>query len=333
MIGFLIARLLGIIGIIAAMTFVVFVLQQVVPGDPARAFAGPNAPAEVVQAKRTELGLDRPLHVQYLRYLGRLAHGDLGRSIRTNHSIASDITTFLPASLELIAAALVLGLFLGFGVALSSYVAGGGSSLLRFILIASSSAPVFLVAIGLLLVFWFGLAWLPGNGRISRALAFTGPTGFLILDAILTGRFSVLADVIRHLLLPALTLSLPVSVAVARTLSSSLTTVMRSNYIRTARSKGLSAVDVVLRHGLRNAIQSPLQMMALQLGMLFANILIVERIFGWPGLGLYMVQAFAASDLPVIMGVAVAFALIYTAANIVVDLLQALADPRLRRVS
>jgi peptide/nickel transport system permease protein/dipeptide transport system permease protein len=114
---------------------------------------------------------------------------------------------------------------------------------------------------------------------------------------------------------------------------SSLTTVMRSNYIRTARSKGLSAVDVVLRHGLRNAIQSPLQMMALQLGMLFANILIVERIFGWPGLGLYMVQAFAASDLPVIMGVAVAFALIYTAANIVVDLLQALADPRLRRVS
>ncbi len=332
MIAFILRRVFGIVGLIAAMTFIVFVLQQIVPGDPARAFAGPNAPAEVVAAKRTELGLDLPVYVQYARYVSRLLRGDMGLSIRTGHPVARDLATFLPASLELIFVALLIGGAIGAAVALSAYMTGLGA-ILRVGLIAGSSAPVFLVALGLLLAFWFQWDLLPGDGRISRSEAFAGPTGFLLLDAVITGRPRALFDAIAHILLPALTLAMPVAVAVARTFSSSLLGVMRSNYIRTARSKGLSPLRILVRHGIRNAAQSPLSMLTLQLGMLFANILVVERIFGWPGLGLYMVQAFASADLPAIMGVSVAFALIYTIANIAVEILQAIADPRLRQIS
>ncbi len=332
MIAFLFKRGLGIVGLIAAMTFIVFVLQQIVPGDPARAVAGPNAPAEVVAAKRAELGLDLPVYIQYGRYVGRLLRGDMGLSIRTGHPVARDLATFLPASLELMFVALLIGAAMGAAVSLSAYMTGLGG-FLRLGLVAGASAPVFLVALGLLLAFWFQLDWLPGDGRISRSEAFEGPTGFLLLDAVLAGRPRALLDAIAHIVLPALTLAIPVAVAIARTFSSALLGVMRSNYIRTARSKGLSPLRVVVRHGIRNAAQSPLSMLALQLGMLFANILVVERIFGWPGLGLYMVQAFAAADLPAIMGVSIAFALIYTIANIVVEILQAIADPRLRQSS
>jgi peptide/nickel transport system permease protein/dipeptide transport system permease protein len=331
-IAFLFKRGLGIVGLIAAMTFIVFVLQQIVPGDPARAVAGPNAPAEVVAAKRAELGLDLPVYIQYGRYVGRLLRGDMGLSIRTGHPVARDLATFLPASLELMFVALLIGAAMGAAVSLSAYMTGLGG-FLRLGLVAGASAPVFLVALGLLLAFWFQLDWLPGDGRISRSEAFEGPTGFLLLDAVLAGRPRALLDAIAHIVLPALTLAIPVAVAIARTFSSALLGVMRSNYIRTARSKGLSPLRVVVRHGIRNAAQSPLSMLALQLGMLFANILVVERIFGWPGLGLYMVQAFAAADLPAIMGVSIAFALIYTIANIVVEILQAIADPRLRQSS
>ena len=329
MTAFLAARLLGILGVIAAMTLVVFILQQVAPNDPARALAGPNAPAEVVAQKRIELGLDRPVLMQYALYMQRLARGDLGRSIRTGSPVAADVAKYLPASLELIIAALALGSLGGVLVSLATlvYETAGG---LRLALIALASVPIFLGAYALLLIFWFGLGWLPGDGRLSRAFAIEGPTGFVLLDTAVAANAAAFADSLAHLILPAVTLAAPVAVAISRTFSSALQSVLRSDYIRTAQSKGLGPVHVVLRHGVRNALQAPLSMLGLQLGMTFANILVVERIFGWPGLGLYMVQAFASSDLPAILGVSIAFAAIYTLFNLGLDLVQAWADPRIR---
>lgn len=329
MIGFLFRRLAGLAFVIVAMTFTVFVLQQVIPADPVRAVVGPNAPEAVVAARRAELALDQPLPVRYARYVAGLLQGDLGRSIRTNRPVAAEIARLLPATLELVASGLVLGTVLALVLALPD-LAPRLRWLARTLLLSGASAPIFLLAILLLLLFWFQLGWLPGDGRISSRLAVEGPTGFLLLDCVIAGRWDSLADALRHLALPALTLAMSVAVAIGRTLASSLQGVMRQDYMRTARAIGLTPTAMVVRHGLRNAAQAPLAMLGLQTGMMFANILVVERIFGWPGLGLYMVQALAIPDIPAVLGVALCFGVTYVLVTLLVDLAQAWADPRLR---
>jgi peptide/nickel transport system permease protein/dipeptide transport system permease protein len=197
------------------------------------------------------------------------------------------------------------------------------------VLLATGSAPIFLTALLLAYVLWFKLGWLPGSGRLS-ARGFTGPTGLNVIDGVLAGRFDVSLDALRHLILPAVALSLPIAVAVGRSLTSALREVLQQPYIRTARGEGLSELHVVVRHGLRNAASAPLAMIGLQVELLFGNLLIVERVFAWPGLGLYMVQAFVSSDLPAVLGVSLVFGAIYIVVNVAVEIAQSLADPRIR---
>ncbi len=323
---FLLKRLGGLVAILFMMVLIVFLLQEVVPADPARATVGPNAPRSQVEAKRIELGLDKPVLLRFGRYLARLMNGDLGTSIRTRRPVAVDIAAALPASLELLAAGLVLGVLIGFILAFSYDLAGWGT-LVRTLLIGSASSPVFLTGMLLVVLFWFRLGWLPGSGR--SAAGSIGPTGFAVLDGLLAGRLDLTADALKHLVLPALTLALPMGAAVGRTLRSSMVTVSRQLYIRTARSKGLSERGIVFRHVLRNAAQAPLAMVGLQIGLVSANLLIVERIFAWPGVGLYAVQATGGSDLPAVLGVSLIFAIIYIVLNTGIDLLQGWLDPRL----
>ncbi len=179
------------------------------------------------------------------------------------------------------------------------------------------------------LVFWYRLGWLPGGGRITPDDFRLGPTGFMILDGILSGQGRLVANAIEHLLLPALTLALPIAVAIGRSLTSSLLDVYRQSYIRTARAKGLTELRVLLHHTLRNAAGPALSMLGLQVAVLFNNLLIVERLFSWPGLGLYTVQAFAAADLPAVLGVALVVAVTYLATAAVIDVVRAILDPRL----
>lgn len=325
---FLLARLLGLVAVLAVMAAVVFALGAIVPADPARAVAGPNAPQATLDAVRADLGLDDPLPVQFGRFLGRLLQGDLGTSVRTRQPVLSDIADFAPASLELMAAALLLGLLLGIAAALAQRLVRGGG-VLRLALLSLGSVPVFLMALLLLLLFWYGLDWLPGGARIGIR-RFEGPTGFMVLDGILLGRPEVVGSALAHLALPALTLAVPVAVALARSIDSSLATTMAQPFVRTLRGKGLSEGTILVRHAARNAAAGPLAMLGLQVGLLFANLLLVERIFAWPGLGLYTVQAFASSDLPAVLGVSLAFGAFYVLVNILVDLAQALIDPRLR---
>jgi peptide/nickel transport system permease protein/dipeptide transport system permease protein len=323
---FLLRRLAGLCVVLLAMSFIVFCLQSIVPADPARALAGPAAPAETVAALRQRLGLDDPIPVQYGRFLSRLTAGDLGTSVRTRQPITQDIGRYLPATLELGIVAMLLGIALAYGFALlqTTLVRPGP---VRVLLLAVGSAPIFLTALLLAYFFWFKLGWFPGSGRLATR-PFSGPTGLNLLDGLLAGRPDVSLDAFRHLILPATALALPIAVAVGRSLGSALRDVLQQSYIQTARGTGLGEGAIVFRHGLRNAAGSPLAMIGLQVGLLFGNMLIVERVFAWPGLGLYMVQAFVSSDLPAVLGVSLVFGAIYIAVNIVVEIAQSLADPR-----
>ena len=327
---FLFRRMVGLVVVLVVMSLIIFVLQSIIPADPARALAGPNAPDAVVEGIRERLGLNDPLLAQYGRYLGQVIQGDLGTSVRTRQPVAADILTFAPASLELMLAALVLGLVLGTGVAVLQHLVRGASAA-RVTLLGLGSVPIFLSALLMVWLFWFQLDWLPGSGRIGIR-RFASPTGFMLLDGLVLGRVDVLVSALRHLALPALTLAIPIAVAVARSITSSLDTTMQQPFIRMVRSKGLTEGRILWRHAARNSAAAPLAMVGLQVGLLFANMLIVERVFAWPGLGLYTVQAFASSDLPAVLGVSLAFGAFYIAVNIVIDMTQAGLDPRVRLI-
>ena len=324
---YLIKRVAGAVVVLLVMSFIVFCLQSIIPADPVRAVAGPSAPPETVEAIREQLGIDDPTVVQYGRFLVRLVHGDLGISVRTRRPVAADILQYLPATLELALVSIALGAALSSVMALLQFRFTGSTGI-RLAIIGVGSTPIFLSALLLAYFFWFRLGWLPGAGRLGFS-GFTGPTGFNLIDGILTGRPDVSVDALKHIFLPALALALPIGVAVGRSLNSALHDVLSQAYVRTARGKGLSETSVLLRHGLRNAASAPLSMFSLQIRLLFGGLLVVERVFGWPGLGLYAVQAFASADLPAVLGVAMVFGILYIIVNTLVEISQSLADPRI----
>lgn len=327
MLRYLAKRLGGLVLVLVVMSFIVFCLQAIIPADPARALAGPSAPLETVEQIRADLGLDQPLLVQYGQFMTRLAQGDLGTSIRTRQPIAADVLKYGPASLELIFAAMLLGTAFAFILAFAQTTMAR-SGAVRVGMLAAGSIPIFLTALLLAYFLWFKLGWFPGSGRLDIR-RFTGPTGFFVLDGLLLGRPDISLNALWHLALPALTLSVPIAISVGRSLNSALVDVLRQPYIRTARGKGLSGSRIFLRHGLRNAASAPLAMLGLQVGLLYGNLLIVERIFAWPGLGLYTVQSFASSDLPAVLGIAMVFGAFYILITMLVEILQSAADPRI----
>lgn len=328
MLAYVTKSVLGALVVLLVMSFIVFSLQSIIPADPARAVVGPNAPPETVEAMREQLGLDDPVVVQYGRFLWRLVQGDLGTSVRTRQPVSDDIRQFLPATLELGLASIALGVVLaGVMAALQFLVRGSGG--VRLVMVGVGSTPIFLSALLLAYFFWFRLDWLPGAGRLAER-DFAGPTGFNVIDGILVGRPNISGDALLHMILPALALALPIGIAVGRSLNGALHDVLNQAYVRTARGKGVSETKVLLRHGLRNAATAPLSMLGLQIRLLFGSLLVVERIFGWPGLGLYTVQAFASADLPAVLGVAIVFGALYILANTLIGIGQSIADPRIK---
>ena len=326
---FTLTRLASLVGILLGLSVIVFLLQAVVPADPVRAMVGASATPQIVEAKRHELSLDRPLPAQYAQFLSRAVRGDLQMSLHTRRPVRTDIAAFLPATLELAATALAMAVVLG--GALGLLTARGRGTSLRVGLVASASVPAFLLALLLLIVFYAQLHWFPGSGRISAELeAPTGPTGLLTVDGLLAGRLDVVGDALAHLALPALCLALGPAVALGRTLRSSLQTVLGSDHIRTARAKGLTERRVLLRHAVRPALNAPLTMTGLQVGMLLAGVVVIESIFAWPGLGLYTARAITSVDFPAIVGVTLVMGAVYVIVNALVDVAQVAADPRLR---
>lgn len=327
---FIVARLAGLIGVLLALTTVVFLLQAAVPADPVRAMVGASASQASVEAARVELGFDTSLPEQYVAFLGRAVQGDLSMSLHTRRPVSTDLAAFLPASLELALAAGLLALVLGVGLGIAT--SGGRAKRSQLVLVAFASAPPFLLALGLLLVFYAGLDLLPGSGRVTPGIgAPTGPTGMTTVDALLAGQFAVWSDALAHLVMPATCLALAPAVAIARTLRSSLQQVLTEDYVRTARAKALPERSVLLKHGLRNALTAPLTMAGLQVGLLLGGVVVIESVFAWPGIGLYTARSIRAIDFPAIAGTTLVLGAAYVVVNALVDLAQQWADPRLRR--
>jgi peptide/nickel transport system permease protein len=317
------------VAILIVLTAVMFVLQRISPLDPVHAQLGSSASRAAIAARRHELGLDRPVPVQFWHYLTAAAHGDFGTSYRTRRPVSTDLATFLPATLELALYALVIALGLAMLLAFATTLRWPGARIFRAVLFVGASAPMFLLGIGGLIVFYQRLGWVPANGRSSISSAPTGPTGLLTVDGLLHGRLDVVGDALHHLILPAIVVALGPAVAIGRVLRSSLLTDIGSDYARTAKAKGLSPARILLRHVLRNCVGAALSMTGLQVGLMFSGVLVVEEVFGWPGIGQYIAQSIPVDDFPAIAGVTLLLGATYVVINTVVDLLQAAADPRI----
>ncbi len=323
-------RLIGMVVVLLLLTLTVFLIQSKLPADPVAVTLGGGATPQLIAEKRHELGYDQPLWIQYERFLQRLAHGDLGTSLRTRSSVAGDIAHFAPATAELALASAIWVFVLAFTLGIWSAMRRYGSGSARFFMVGLASAPAFFLAILLILLFYSHLHWLPASGQSSTLNPVPKVTGFLLVDAVLHANLTVAWDSVRHLILPSLVIALVPAVSIARVMRGSLIDTMKLDHIRTARSKGLTEMRVLLKHALRNSLTPVLAMTGLQVGLLLTGVIVVETVFAWPGLGLYTASALQFDDFPAVMGVTLVFGVIYVVVNAIVDILQLVADPRLR---
>jgi peptide/nickel transport system permease protein len=332
MLRFLIRRLFFLVFVVWGVTLVTFLLARVVPADPARLIAGPRAGPEAVAQVRADYGLDRPLWEQYVGYIGGLLRGDLGRSFVTKRPVTEDLAAFFPATVELALASLLIAGLIGFPLGILAGVRRNSAADYagRTFATLGLSLPPFWIGLLAQLLFYSGLTLLPVGGRLSQDMppppAFTG---LYTVDSLLGGRLDTFADALRHLVLPAGVLSFATTAVLLRLTRSSLLEVLRQDYVRTARAKGLREQVVVMRHALRNALLPTLTIVGLQIGLLLSGTLLVESIFTWPGIGRYSASAITGADYNGIMGVTIVIALVYLLVNTAVDLAYAWLDPRI----
>jgi peptide/nickel transport system permease protein len=330
---FVVGRTLGLLLVLWALLTIVFLLGSVVPSDPARAYAGAGASPKVIEAKRQELELDEPLLTRYVHYLGNVVQGDLSTSVHTHRPVVDDLADALPATLELLFASILIVMVLGLAVGTFTSRTRRGGGAVRGALLAGASVPTFTLGLLALFVLYYKLGWFPAGGRSSEVPPpVDGPTNFLLIDSLLAGQLNTFFDALWHLVLPAVTLALTPALLTARTLRSSLRQSMRTDYARTARAKGLTERRVMWGHALRNSVNAPLSIVGLELGAMLAGIAIVETIFSWPGLGLYIERSIASTDVPAIVGATLVIGAVFVIANAVVDVIQTIVDPRLRKL-
>jgi peptide/nickel transport system permease protein len=332
---FIFRRIILTIPLLLGITVVAFVIANAVPSDPINANLPSNQlnNVELVEAFRREWGLDKPPVEQYLTYLGNLLQGNFGRSIGTRQPIADDIARFLPATIELATVATILGVTFGvtFGVVSAVFKNTPIDFVVRTLGLIGISVPLFVLALVGLTVFHAELGWVAGPGRLSvRLSAPPGVTGLYLIDSALAGQWNVFQDALSRLILPSMVLALYITGMISRITRSSMLDVLRADYIRTARSKGLRERFVILRHGLSNAMIPIVTAIGLSYGVLLAGAVLTESIFAWPGIGRYMFRASTGQDFPAIMGVSILIAFIYVVVNLVVDVLYYFLDPRVR---
>jgi peptide/nickel transport system permease protein len=326
-------RLLAALPALFGVVVLTFLLMRVLPGDPAVFFAsGPNAGQEEIEMIRRELGLDKPVAVQLVRYLGDIGHGNLGRSLTTGQPVLADLRNRLPASLELTFTALVLAL--SFALPLGILAALAQNSPLdhgvRLLCTLGVCVPTFVSGLLLIYAFYFLLGWAPDpTGRIDIfASQPAAVTGFLLLDSLLAGDLEAFGAAASQLVLPACTMALFVLAPLARMTRASMLAVLTSDFIRTGEALGLSRKRVILVYALRNALLPVITIMGIVFStMLGANVL-VEKVFSWPGVASYALDALLASDYAPVQGFVLLMALIFVAVNLTVDVLYGLADPR-----
>ena len=337
MLKLLLKKLAALIPTLIGVTVVAFALIRLIPGDPIEIMVGerrldPAAHAALMQ----QLGLDQPLHVQYLRYVGGLLQGDMGNSLVTREPVAAEFAALFPATIELAGAALLLALTVGLGLGIAAALKRGSwfDQLVMGLATVGNSMPVFWWGLVLIMFLSVGLQWTPVSGRVGIEFDIDPVTGFMLIDSALAswrgaepGAFT---SALLHLALPATVLGTIPMAVIARMTRSAMLEVLREDYMRTARAKGLSQARVVLHHGLRNALIPVLTVLGLQVGGLLGGAVLTETIFSWPGIGKWIIDAIARRDYPVVQAGILVSALIFIVVNLVVDLLYGVVNPRLR---
>jgi peptide/nickel transport system permease protein len=316
------------------LVLVTFMIGRVMPIDPVLAIVGDRAPQDVVERVRLELGLDRPLHEQFWRYLTDILRGDFGRSVMTSNPVLDDILRFFPATIELATAALIIALALGIPIGVVSAVRQNTAldRAVRIFCLAGHSLPTFVLALLGLLFFYAKLGWFPPSGR--QGLLFDGEvpvvTGMITLDALLAGDRPAFVDAMHHLALPALVLGYYSLAYIARMTRAFMLEQLRSEYVTTARVKGLSESRVIWRHAFGNIAVPLITVVALTYAGLLEGAVLTETIFSWPGLGQYLTVSLLNADMNAVLGATLVVGLIYLVLNLLADALYRLLDPRTR---
>ena len=319
--------------VLFGVSLITFIITHIVPADPVAAYLGEHAPPALVEKVRHQIGLDRPLPVQYVIYITGLLRGNLGVSIMDNRPVDQDLAQYLPATVELTAAAMLVALLVGVpaGIISALYKDGWPDQVTRVLALGGVSLPIFYTALLLLGLLYSRLGVLPGPGQLG---IYTQPpphiTGMVAVDAFLSADWAALGDAVRHLVLPALVLGYYSSGIITRITRGSLLEVLRQDYVRTARAKGIPESGVVLRHALRNALLPTVTVIGLTFGSLLQGAVLTETIFSWPGIGRYATNSVTSVDIPAVLGVTLVAAIIYSGVNLIVDVLYAYLDPQIR---
>ena len=331
MLAYIIRRILILIPTLLGVSVIVFLMLRITPGDPAELLLGERATEEALHEIREHLGLNEPLHVQYGLFLKRLMKGDLGETIWSRQKVWIEVKERFPATIELSVVALFISCFFGiiFGIisATRQYSIFDYLSMLGALI--GVSMPIFWLGLVFMLIFSVNLGWLPLSGRISVGVDLEVITNFYILDAVLTKNWGALKDVLWHIIMPATTLSTIPMAIVARMTRSSMLEVLRQDYIKTAKAKGLSQFIVTFKHALRNALIPVVTTIGLQFGVALGGAILTETIFAWPGVGKWMFDAVMKRDYMVIQGGTLFIAAVFVVINLMVDVLYAVINPRI----
>lgn len=328
-----IERILYALPIMLGVAIIVFIFIRMTPGDPVDIMMGQGGTisAGEIEQLRSEFHLDEPISTQLWYFLRDAAQGDLGYSYVKKRPVTELISTRLPATIELAGGALLIALLVAFPIGILSAVRQ--NSLLDRLSMSAAfvgiSMPGFWLGIVLILVFSVWLRWLPVQGRIGAEITLQHITGFYLIDSVLTRNWVALWSTIRHLILPSVTLAAAVAAIVARVLRSSMLEVLRSDFVQLARAKGAPEITVVVKHALRNALIPTVTVVGLQVGVLLGGNMIIETVFGWPGLGRLVVEAIFNRDFPLIQGAVMVYALTFVLANLIVDILYTYLNPKI----
>lgn len=331
---YILKRLVMAVFVLLSVSIVTFIIARVVPSNPAAAWVGPRPTQEQIEKATIELGLDKPLYIQYGRYMQDIARGDLGTSVTTRQPILTDIKVFLPATLELVLAGMLIAIVIGIPLGVLSGANKGSwlDHITRLVSIAGVSMPAFLLGLLLQLLFFRQLELLPLGARISTQVSLSNPietiTGFYLVDAAVTGNWVAFQDASVHLILPALALATyPIGLAIRMT-RSTMIEVLSEKYIVAARISGIRERTILFVLALKNAIVPTLNALGLAFVYSLTGAILIEVIFSWPGLGTYVTNAVLSVDFPVIVSVTLIMTVFYIFINLILDIVQAMVDPR-----
>jgi len=334
MVMLILKRMLFAVPSLIGVVIITFLLTRALPGDPAAYFAGPAATKEAVEEIRVKLGLDKPLLVQFGQYVTDLGRGDLGNSLTTGQPVAKEIAARLPASAELTLLGLIASMLIAvpLGIVAATRPGSWVDHTCRVLSTAGVSLPVFFTGLLLVYVFYYILGWAPAP--LGRLEVFFSPpphiTGFYLIDSLLAGNPELFVAALKQLILPTLTLAIFSLAPIARMTRASMLAVLASDFVRTARASGLAPYTVIVTYAFRNAMIPVVTTLGMVFSFLLGANVLVEKVFAWPGIGSFAVEALIASDFAPLQGFVLTMAIMYVALNLIIDILYGLIDPRVR---